>query len=1086
MINVTDTIEQAYEQSTTQYDKIILDNEEYAINSVDYGDDCYDEGNIFGTAIARSLDFEIDSNIDLEKKEFKYLTGIKTSVGIEWIDLGTFIIQDIEPNETTGITKVNAMDYMLKSNIAYKSELDYSSGNITILQVLQEACQQAGLTLATTDFANNTFIVDSNQFDENTLIRQVIQAVAQISGTFAKIKNDDKLYLITPKKAGLTVAQVHKMLVKDLNALPVNKLIGVDPDARIKMSDYSELVCKRNTHPINLVSLGMSDVEGENVVMRDEESIAEDGENSLVINDNPFAYTEAKRQQLITALFNKVKGFEYTSFEITGQSKPFLETGDEILVVDKDNTFLSSFLFRFNCKSPNGLESEMSAPSLTKATVEYQNIASAEQIAKRTELRVDKQEQTITGIIEQQTETENKLTKVEQDVDGITQTVSSVETKIETVEDKAEQAQTSANTANTNAQNAQHAANNAQNTANSAVSQIETTTEKLAEVEQSVDGFTQTVSSIETQIETIDSKADSAQDSADEAISKAETTTKKVSQIEQTVEGITQTVDDVQTNLDENYSTTEQMNSAIEQKAGSITSSVSESIENIQVGGTNLIPNSAPFDTSDYYISDTSSIELTLQNEETAPYRKSLRIRTLKQLTSTSGIYIYMTKDTLEEGKEYCFSIWLKATANTIVTTGYNAGGSTSFNVTTSWRKFTHKFTATATSSSKVGFPIYLPVNTIEGRQVFVHSIKLEEGNKVTAWSPAPEDDVKGFEFGTKIEQNSKYVQYAWNNESQNIKIENDNGNSTMGFYDNDTKFAEMGVNNVDNDRYISFGIPVNYGQNIQDGMAWGMQTPDGKFWPILYIKDFHMANKDAGDFSGNLVLEACNLLLEGINSAITCGNINITNAGVFGGVMFEDANTHQNLLTIMPFSSGDNSITILDKISFYKNSAGTNTLIIGLQSGEHCMMTDDGYFSCREVYSTGDISCSGNIKAFNHIYCNNGVEPFSLAEKKRDIEKYNNKALDEVLNTDIYYYNYKEDAKDIKRRVGAIIGEDYKCSKEIVGTEGKGIDIYSMLSLSYKAIQEQQELIEKQNNTIKDLQDRIEKLEQKVGVANE
>lgn len=1065
MINVTDTIKQAYEQSTTQYDKIILDNEEYAINSVDYGDDCYDEGNIFGTAIARSLDFEIDSNIDLEKKEFKYLTGVKTSVGIEWIDLGTFITQEVDPNKTTGITKVNAMDYMLKSNIAYKSELNYSSGNITILQVLQEACQQAGLTLATTDFANNTFIVDSNQFDENTLIRQVIQAVAQISGTFAKIKNDDKLYLITPKKAGLTVAQVHKMLVKDLNALPVNKLIGVDPDARIKMSDYSELVCKRNTHPINLVSLGMSGVEGENVVMRDEESIAEDGENSLVINDNPFAYTEAKRQQLITALFNKVKGFEYTSFEIIGQSKPFLETGDEILVVDKDNTFLSSFLFRFNCKSPNGLESEMSAPSLTKATVEYQNIASAEQVAKRTELRVDKQEQTITGIIEQQTETKNKLTKVEQNIDGITETISSVETKVETAENKAE---------------------NAQNTANDAVSQITTTNEKLTRVEENVDGITQTVSSVEIQVGKIEETANNANQKADSAVNQIEVTNENVTKIEQNVNGITDSVTAIETNLNENYSTTEQMNSAIEQKAGSITSSVSESIENIQVGGTNLIPNSAPFDTSDYYISDTSSIELTLQNEETAPYRKCLRIRTLKQLTSTSGIYIYMTKDTLEEGKEYCFSIWLKATANTIVTTGYNAGGSTSFNVTTSWRKFTHKFTATATSSSKVGFPIYLPVNTIEGRQVFVHSIKLEEGNKVTAWSPAPEDDVKGFEFGTKIEQNSKYVQYAWNNESQNIKIENDNGNSTMGFYDNDTKFAEMGVNNVDNDRYISFGIPVNYGQNIQDGMAWGMQTPDGKFWPILYIKDFHMANKDAGDFSGNLVLEACNLLLEGINSAITCGNINITNAGVFGGVMFEDANTHQNLLTIMPFSSGDNSITILDKISFYKNSAGTNTLIIGLQSGEHCMMTDDGYFSCREVYSTGDISCSGNIKAFNHIYCNNGVEPFSLAEKKRDIEKYNNKALDEVLNTDIYYYNYKEDAKDIKRRVGAIIGEDYKCSKEIVGTEGKGIDIYSMLSLSYKAIQEQQELIEKQNNTIKDLQDRIEKLEQKVGVANE
>lgn len=1081
MINVTDTIKQAYEQSTTQYDKIILDDEEYVINSVDYGDDCYDEGNIFGTAIARSLDFEIDSNIDLEKKEFKYLTGIKTSVGIEWVDLGTFIIQDIEPNKTTGITKVNAMDYMLKSNIAYKSELDYSSGNITILQVLQEACQQAGLTLATTDFANNTFIVDSNQFDENTLIRQVIQAVAQISGTFAKIKNDDKLYLITPKKAGLTVAQVHKMLVKDLNALPVNKLIGVDPDARIKMSDYSELVCKRNTHPINLVSLGMSDVEGENVVMRDEASIAEDGENSLVINDNPFAYTEAKRQQLITALFNKVKGFEYTSFEITGQSKPFLETGDEILVVDKDNTFLSSFLFRFNCKSPNGLESEMSAPSLTKATVEYQNIASAEQVAKRTELRVDKQEQTITGIIEQQTETENKLTKVEQDIDGITQTVSSVETKIETVEDKAEQAQTSANTANTNAQNAQQAANNAQNTANSAVSQIETTTEKLAEVEQSVDGFTQTVSSIETQIETIDSKADSAQDSADEAISKAETTTEKVSQIEQTVEGITQTVDDVQTNINENYSTTEEMQSAIEQSAGSITSSVTQSIENIQVGGTNLIRNSAPYNMDNWIPFNSTTVVIN----DTSINKNCLKMVLTKTTNNLSGAYnttaSYLT---LEKGKEYSVSLWLKGSKSMEVLVRHEGEPGKHFNITTDWEKYSYQFTCEETKKNLIIYAV--SANT--GDILYTHSIKLEEGNKVTSWSPAPEDDVKEFEFGTKIEQNAKNVQVAWNNESQNIRIENENGNSTMGFYDNDTKFAEMGVNNVENDRYISFAVPVNYGQNIQDGMAWGMQTTsDGKFWPILYIKDFHMANKDAGDFSGNLVLAACNLLLEGINSAITCGNVNMTNAGVFGGIMFEDANTHQNLLTITPEVSGNyGTISILNKISFFKNQAGSNSLRVGLEGQANTLITDEGYISCEDFYANSDIACSGNIKAYNHIYCNNGVEPFSLAEKKRDIEKYNNKALDEVLNTDIYYYNYKEDAKDIKRRVGAIIGKDYKCSKEIIGTEGKGIDIYSMLSLSYKAIQEQQELIEKQNNRIKDLQDRLEKLEQKAGVANE
>lgn len=375
MINVTDTIKEACEISTTQYDKIVLDNEEYVINNVELDDDCYDEGNIFGTAIAKTLSFETDSTINLEGKEFKYYTGIKTVVGTEWVCLGTFIIQDVEPNDTKKITKVNAMDYMLKSNIEYVSELDYSTNTVTILQVLQEACNKAGFTLGTFDFPNSDFIVDSNQFEPGTLIRQVISAVAQISGSVAKIKNDDKLYLITPKTNG-TVRKV------------------------FKLSDYSEIEIKRATHPINLVSLGMSDIEGENVVMRDEESISQNGENSLILNDNPFAYTEAKRQQLITAIFNAVKGFEYKSYSLVGQCIPYLEVLDNIQLEDFDGNVYNSFLFRFYNKSPNGLESEMSAPSLTDATVKYQNVAGAVQIAKRTEYIVNKQEQIITQRIE--------------------------------------------------------------------------------------------------------------------------------------------------------------------------------------------------------------------------------------------------------------------------------------------------------------------------------------------------------------------------------------------------------------------------------------------------------------------------------------------------------------------------------------------------------------------------------------------------------------------------------------------------------------------------------------------------------------
>ena len=305
-------------------------------------------------------------------------------------------------------------------------------------------------------------------------------------------------------------------------------------------------------------------------------------------------------------------------------------------------------------------------------------------------------------------------------------------------------------------------------------------------------------------------------------------------------------------------------------------------------------------------------------------------------------------------------------------------------------------------------------------------------------------------EIGTKIEQNAESVKIAWNNESQNIKLENDNGNSTMGFYDNAAKFAEMGVNNVENDRYISFAIPCDYGEDIADGMAWGIQTTsDNKFWPILYVKDFHMANKNAGDFSGQLVLTACTLNLEGINSAITCGNINITNAGAFGGLLFEDTTTHQSLLTIMPSDSPDsNAITILDKIKFFKNQSGSNSLRLGLNE-KYAMLTDEGKVSGEELFINGDATVLGQF-----------INP-SVERIKKNIQKLEN-GLDIVLNTEIYTYNLKREKDEDKKHIGFVIGKNYKYSKEITSKKNNGVDLYSMISVAYKAIQELVQKIEK------------------------
>ena len=59
MIDLSDEIRKPYEESTTQYDKIKIGNKEYPISNVQYCDDCYDDGNIFGTAIQELLTLKL-------------------------------------------------------------------------------------------------------------------------------------------------------------------------------------------------------------------------------------------------------------------------------------------------------------------------------------------------------------------------------------------------------------------------------------------------------------------------------------------------------------------------------------------------------------------------------------------------------------------------------------------------------------------------------------------------------------------------------------------------------------------------------------------------------------------------------------------------------------------------------------------------------------------------------------------------------------------------------------------------------------------------------------------------------------------
>ena len=307
MISVSQAIKNSCNaDSNTHTEYIVINNQTIYIKGK-LSASAYKDTTFFGTFNLKVLEFETPNDVQFRNREFEYYKVIDGNA----FKIGTFITTEVKDNDSKEIVKVTANDYGLKFAVPYTTSLDYSN-NVTLYDVLEECCTNAGVTLENQSIDNGDFIVDSNQFVNGEMIGDVISAIAGISGNFATITSQDKLRL--------TFAN---------NTSEV-------------LNNYTNLEDKRDTHPITSVSIGMSQVQGVEAILRDETLIEQYGEHWLIINDNPFAYTLEKRQQLVTAIFNKVKGFGYSSFKSEYSYKPYLELGDKIKFKNKNGDLIDS------------------------------------------------------------------------------------------------------------------------------------------------------------------------------------------------------------------------------------------------------------------------------------------------------------------------------------------------------------------------------------------------------------------------------------------------------------------------------------------------------------------------------------------------------------------------------------------------------------------------------------------------------------------------------------------------------------------------------------------------------------------------
>lgn len=141
--------------------------------------------------------------------------------------------------------------------------------------------------------------------------------------------------------------------------------------------------------------------------------------------------------------------------------------------------------------------------------------------------------------------------------------------------------------------------------------------------------------------------------------------------------------------------------------------------------------------------------------------------------------------------------------------------------------------------------------------------------------------------------------------------------------------------------------------------------------------------------------------------------------------------------------------------ITLYNENTNQYEVILSLVNNHIKKLTSD------EIEVSGKVTCESLTQT-------------SLERKKKNFEKLEDNAIETIKNIDIYKYNLKSEKDTDKKHLGFVIGDNYNYSKEVTSLDNTGVDNYSFTSLCCKAIQEQQKLIEKLQNKIEEMEEKI------------
>jgi len=341
------------------FDNTLIDDDYYTDLSTKYT--LFDKSFYLGSTSANSFSITlIESAISNDPEVVRIYDGLDL--------IATLQVDNKEENDDGTIT-YTLIDAMVNlDGFKYNAQpLIEEVGTPTAMQVLEDICEQAGITLATQSFINDDIVI--TWYDNRITAREYVSYIAEIAGGYARINSNGELEIVPFTNTS-------------------SETIEITDTSGYKIGEHYKI-----TRVVYDNEAGIHFEKGD-----------ETG-NTLYLNQNNVYITT---QEIVDNIYNSIKDFEFYNItidnceiDISNQVGSIITftNGNETYptILGRDLTYNGTWLGGYNLQLDTEKQSET-------------NISGSSDFYKNVEARLNRDENTIEFLAEQIQEVSNEIT----------------------------------------------------------------------------------------------------------------------------------------------------------------------------------------------------------------------------------------------------------------------------------------------------------------------------------------------------------------------------------------------------------------------------------------------------------------------------------------------------------------------------------------------------------------------------------------------------------------------------------------------------------------------------------------------------